>query len=253
MRKVLVEFLAPQGTKLPPRTAKALFAPLIWAWGSAVDDPDARLLAAWLREGAPLGFSEQIPNTGVFPPAETKVWEEESASSLSRALEGWQNHPSAVEWEEDFERLVTEAKEKGFCSIYDNMEDAERDIGRRPTLNKLRLIVKERNGVRKARIIWDLRESGVNRLCSQGERVLLPKITDVLHDTLGVFRKGGTPRERSSAHSRSHPMEGQAVSVSLRCPRVWSRIITHLVGQVCGAVGQVSLCHQPKHRTSNIG
>ena len=47
--------------------------------------------------------------------------------------------------------------------------------------------------VRKARIIWDMRESGINKLCCQGERVLLPKVSDVIDDILCFIRKGGRP------------------------------------------------------------
>ena len=66
-------------------------------------------------------------------------------------------------------------------------------MGIEPTFNKLGVIVKERAGKRKARIIWDLRESGVNKLYSQGERILLPRLSDVVGDALDVFRRGGTP------------------------------------------------------------
>ena len=149
-------------------------------------------LASWLQTGAPLDFSEPIPNTGIFPPVESMKWDLEAAKLLAREFEGWQNHPSANEFESDLNQLVRDALDKGFCSLSDSVEEATCKVGIEPTFNKLGVIVKERAGKRKARIIWDLRESGVNKLCSQGERILLPRLSDVVGDALDVFRRGGT-------------------------------------------------------------
>ena len=197
VRQVVVDFLAPRGTDLIHKTAVAstpLSAQLIAAWGQATNDPDAEILATWLQVGAPLGFSEAIHPSGIFPPVKGPEWEREASRRLERAFEGWTNHPSAEEWEDDLTALVEEASKKGFCSIYDTMEEAQTHIGMKPVLNKLGVIVKEKPGSRKARIIWDLKESGVNQLCSQGERILLPKVSDVVHDVLETYREGGRPR-----------------------------------------------------------
>ena len=48
-------------------------------------------------------------------------------------------------------------------------------------------------GVKKARIIWDLRESKVNQRCDQAERVILPRLLDVVHDCLHLIREGEDP------------------------------------------------------------
>ena len=53
-----------------PSTAKACtpLQPQIFdAWGRISGDPDSPVLAQWLRSGAPLGFTEPIPCTGIFP------------------------------------------------------------------------------------------------------------------------------------------------------------------------------------------
>ena len=124
VRQVVVNFLAPDGVELVPKTAIAdtpLSATLLTAWGAAVMDPDAQTLAGWLQEGAPLGFSQAICASGVFPPVAGPEWEEESSRRLERAFEGWVNHPSAEEWHEDLTKLVEEAFSKGFCTIYDSV------------------------------------------------------------------------------------------------------------------------------------
>lgn len=38
-----------------------------------------------------------------------------------------------------------------------------------------------------------MRESGVNELCSQGERIILPKLIDVVEDALDIYKRGGRP------------------------------------------------------------
>lgn len=96
-------------------------------------------------------------------------------------------------------QLLQEAIEKGFCSLSNSVEKATAKVGTKPTFNKLGVIVKDRAGKQKARNIWNLKESGVNKLCSHGERVLLPKLSAVVSDALDVFRKGGAiPRSLPS-------------------------------------------------------
>ena len=122
LRELVVGLLAPAGVQLPQKSTRAstpISAEVLWAWGEFTEDPDAKLLATWLREGAPLGYSQPIPCTGVFPRVTGPHWEEEAASQLARQYEGWKNHPSADEWQEDFAILVAEAQAKGFISLFD--------------------------------------------------------------------------------------------------------------------------------------
>ena len=100
-----------------------------------------------------------------------------------------------MEEKEDLNRLIQEAKEQGFCTFYDTLQQVESELGVKPVLNKLGVIVKiKESGVRKARIIWDLRESKINSLCRQGERVILPRLRDAIADANETYRQGGRPR-----------------------------------------------------------
>ena len=47
-------------------------------------------------------------------------------------------------------------------------------------VSKLGLIIKERNGVQKARMILDTKESGVGRLSGKHQRVTLPRLFDAI-------------------------------------------------------------------------
>lgn len=197
VREQVLSLLAPDGVSVEPKISKAdtpLSAEVLWAWGLATGDPDSQVLSSWLQRGAPLGFTEPIPNTGIFPKVDPVTWEGYQLRELAREFEGWENHQSAEEFHADLTELVKEAYEKGFCSFASSIEEAGDMIGAPPLLNKLGLLVKEKDGKRKCRIIWDLKESKSNSLCSQGERVLLPKLSDVSQDILEVFRKGGAPR-----------------------------------------------------------
>ena len=50
-------------------------------------------------------------------------------------------------------------------------------------LNRLGLITTLRgDGTTKHRLVWDLRRSGVDSLVRQGERFVLPRVSDVIED-----------------------------------------------------------------------
>ena len=195
LRALVINILDPGLEGLPAKTCKAqspLSAEILWAWGTASFDPDSRTLATWIRTGAPLGFEESIPSTGIYPTISDNSAEKESI--LSRSLEGWLNYPSAVEEHDELCKLVADAHQKGFCTFYSSVEEAEKEIGAKPVLNKLGVIVKVKETGKKARIIWDLRESGVNKICNPSERIILPRLIDAAQDILTVFRHNGVPR-----------------------------------------------------------
>ena len=84
-------------SKLPAKATRAsapLSAEVIEQWGLHTEDRDSLIIARWLREGAPLGFIEEITSTGVFPRVSGPQWQDESLKSLSRTLDGWKNYSS---------------------------------------------------------------------------------------------------------------------------------------------------------------
>ena len=108
-----------------------------------------------------------------LPPKSTRA----STRISAEVLWAWGDFTkdSDDDWQEDLITLVTEAQAKGFISLSDTMEETAEYLGRWPVLNKLGFIVKVKGDKRKARLIWDFRESGANGLCSQGERIMLPR------------------------------------------------------------------------------
>lgn len=82
--------------------------------------------------------------------------------------------------------------DKGFCHLVDTLEEAEAELGRKPIINKLGVLVKEKmehdKVIRKSRIIWDIRRSGANMCCHQGERIILPRLLDLAAGALEGYR-----------------------------------------------------------------
>ncbi|CAE7838251.1 unnamed protein product [Symbiodinium sp. CCMP2592] len=182
------------------RTAPAstpLRAEIFEAWGKATDDPDSATLAGWLDHGAPLGLTEDIPSTGVFPPVVPRDLKPHEKLDR-RVLEGWSNYKSAEEEAHVLEELITDYERRGFCTVVSTLEEAIEILGGPPVLNRLGVLVKEKkdaqgNLVRKARVIWDLKESQVNKACNQGERIILPRLLDVVASLLAAYRRGRPP------------------------------------------------------------
>ena len=167
------------------------------AWGRATSDPDSTTLAGWLDREAPLGISEPIASNGVFPEVDPKGTIPH-ATLDHRTLEGWKNYPSAEEEAETLDELLCDYVKRGFCTVVGSAKEAREKLGGEPVLNKLGVLVKEKtdahgNKVRKARVIWDLRESLVNRACHQGERSILPRLLDVVASLLACYRRGRAP------------------------------------------------------------
>ena len=181
---------------LPAKTARAsspLNAQAIWDWGHLTDDPDATTLAEWIQQGAPLGFDEPIACNGVFPKVSGTPADLPSDAEIRRPSEGWQNWPSADEEIADLRELVKDAEKKGFCEVTQDEEEAVKILGDKPVLNKLGVVVKFSGQTKKSRIIWDLRESGVNLRCDTAERIVLPRLLDVVQETLEAIRNDQEP------------------------------------------------------------
>ena len=179
-----------------PRSARAntpISSEVIACWGRASKDPDAETLASWLDHGAPMGFTNPIQTNGIFPLAGEEGPAEHTAS-VAETLEGWENYKSAVEEKEELDSLVDTYVQRGWCRILPDVDAAKAELGDDIIINKLGVIVKfSEQGKKKARIIWDLRQSGANLRCNHAERIVLPKLTDVASAAQRVYGKGSEP------------------------------------------------------------
>eukprot|EP00971_Amphidinium_carterae_P331013 6464345-Amphidinium_carterae.1 len=88
---------------------------------------------------------------------------------------------------EQFEIAAEELRKfelKQFVLKFDSYSAVCQHLGEKPVLSQLRVLTKERNGVKKHRIIFDLKASGVTAASSNMERVLLPRVLDVIHEIM---------------------------------------------------------------------
>eukprot|EP00971_Amphidinium_carterae_P038255 751871-Amphidinium_carterae.1 len=102
---------------------------------------------------------------------------------------GWTNYSSAEEAPEVVDELLNRMLEKGWAEVYENLDDLKLRYGHAGgvPLNKLGLITKVRtDGSRKNRLVWDLRRSGVNDELDQVQRIIFPRLRDVVGDFLEI-------------------------------------------------------------------
>ena len=169
----------------PERFTSPLNAKLLEAWRKHSGDPEMDLVS-WIRSGAPLGMAENIPYCNIFPMTEGNEGEFESMPEMEAQL-GAENYKSFVEEPEHAYAEVQRYLQKGFC-----IELSEEEVRQQfpvGTVSKLALIIKTKeDGTIKRRVIIDLLRSGGNSRCRIRERIVLPRIQDVL-DSLRYLRE----------------------------------------------------------------
>ena len=148
-------------------------------------DPDAECLSEWIQNGFPLGIKSAIRNTGIFPSTASSS----AAIELSR-LEGHladdvdgaaTNYKSFQEEVVHAQALLDQLVAAGRVEVYDSWQQVVDQFGPGAKLTRMACMVKRRDsGELKYRIVVDSRRSGINGLMEVRERVILPKITDVV-------------------------------------------------------------------------
>lgn len=130
-----------------PKSRKHLSAEVVRALGRAAHDRDMEeVIPSWLtpEEGAPLGFDNDIPVTGVFPPIDASQAPADPGELVS-TLHGWSNYVSVEESLDVALGLVHSAAGNGFCRIFDDISRMQEFVGTSDiTLQRLALISKLR-------------------------------------------------------------------------------------------------------------
>ena len=236
-----------------------------WLLGSMLtqaNDPDAATLPGWLRDGFPIGISEEITYTGIFP----------QTDDVSAAVKASQAFATMTDWDGTAENYVSfvEAGDKAqaeldrlvACGRAERVDDWQSVVDKvgEARLTKMACIVKQKGGKEKVRIIVDMRRSGINGWMKFFERVVLPRISDCamsLHELLKESRQGDTPEffiidfrdafytlKLSPKEKRHTVVKGNCgsyfilhcVCFGLSCgPLVWGRLAAALLrlGQSC--------------------
>ena len=163
-------------------------AELVDAFAVAANDPD-RSLRDWMVNGCPAGVAKSIPSGGIFPPAEPKGEEGGDLDEVLTATHVAGNYKSVEEEPAlaaaEVDRLIA----KGYAMHYKDWGEATKKYGK-VLVSKLALIVKTReDGSIKARLVLDLRRSKYNSFVSCKERVVLPRLSDLVDDATDLLSR----------------------------------------------------------------
>ena len=195
--KKLVEVLGGAHVSRDPRIGGVWNVDLVSAYMQAAADPE-RDLVGWLRFGCPAGVAKRITSSGIFPRATAKAGAaaatEEAAARVTQA-EPDDNYASAIVEAElsgaEVDRLIA----KGFAVWYEDWPDVLAAFGG-ALVSKLACIVKTRDdGTLKVRNVLDLRRSGYNDMVEVPERVVLPRLRDLVDDARALAREAGEGEE----------------------------------------------------------
>ena len=132
----------------------------------------------WLRDGAPTGITAQLHDPCIFPECSRPA--DVQPQDLHCDEQQFRNYPGVEEQDITDAELAAHLK-KGHIVAFDTYAELAQFVDSdEPILNKLGLIIKTRNGITKARMILDTKQSGVKRVTSQAPRVVLPRLFDAI-------------------------------------------------------------------------
>ena len=164
-------------------------------------DPEQDL-PTWMRHGAPVGWNGSLTPNGVFPEVENDT----AAVEKSRQFEGagvdsafWAPHSCSPNYRSFYdagshaETEVQRIHEAGFVEEFETLEELKEKHGQDVVVNKLGCVLKVKiSGEVKARLVTDLRRSGGNGRLKIRERVVLPRVIDLVASILRLLERWGT-------------------------------------------------------------
>jgi len=183
VRDVLVATLQPTNAARSP--VSETFPGILGAWRAAAGDPDD-LPEQWLMDGAPAGVTMEVPSRGIFP----SYSETEDARSQDPALlateEGFVNYDGVETDDHVWDEIQRFAANK-WIKEFPSVREATKYLGGPPILSRIGVITKLRLGVLRRRIVIDAKRSSISDSSRKYERVILPRATDAIFDTLEML------------------------------------------------------------------
>ena len=164
-----------------------LFPGIVEALTVAASDPDVHV-HGWLRGKAPVGITAPIQPGGVFPviSPQSVGKEKDRARYLHAKVWGNANNASYDEHKVQADELFHKEVQKGYVQWAASRNELEREVG---TLHlaKIGVIVKGA----KMRLIHDLRRNGTNARVTFQERLVLPRLKDLVAGIVDLFQAKG--------------------------------------------------------------
>ncbi|KAF4723201.1 hypothetical protein FOZ62_032278 [Perkinsus olseni] len=165
--------------------------------GELAGDGDSDL-HMWLREGAPVGISRDLSPGGWFPVSTTAdapaddEWRDWVESHVSASPTSCSNYHSAESDPDNTWALLKNERQAGFCSFFDNVDALCEAVGSKDiVVTKIALATKPHTSPPKFRLICDARENRLNTLVKCSERIVLPRIADVVQNVHELAEIGG--------------------------------------------------------------
>jgi hypothetical protein len=168
------ELSDPKNSELPT----PVLISLLEAWVKHTGDGD-EFVCSWLREGAPAGLSRNVPTCGVFPPNS----EEPSGAPDITDPEEFVNY-AGIDQDESAWEEIQGLLSKDRVAEFGSYEAVVEYLECRPTLSRVGIIEKFTAGKVKRRVIVDSKASGVSSGARKSERIVLPRLLDVINDSL---------------------------------------------------------------------
>ena len=179
-----------------PQGAEVL-GPTGWRWKllqAMVDsgkDPE-RDVPLWLAGQTPLGIVEAIPARGIFPRAEPSQAQLESAEYLAARVGPGsveKNYQSFEDHEAESEAELQRLCHEGHVEVIGNWEAVKARWPSALATRVATLVKQKDDGSTKVRFIVDMLRSGVNSLSSVGERIVLPRGSDLVKSALDLWQE----------------------------------------------------------------
>ena len=103
---------------------------------------------------------------------------------------GWENYRSAESDLEVCATILQNMVKEAWALSFTSTDALCKHLGVEGViLNELGLVTKIKpDGTTKHHLVWDLRRSGVNRLIPPGERIVLPRVQDLIEDAFELHR-----------------------------------------------------------------
>ena len=154
----------------------------------------------WARHGAPLGITEKIGCCGIFPPNVDEEVDHRPGALTSEELQDAEaqlakgeilNYKTVEEDKAEAKIELDRYHQAGYTRYYTENEVKEKFSA--GTISRLGLIVKvKESGVKKRRVILDLRRSGGNAKATLPEKLILPRPKDAIDMLRNIYaREGG--------------------------------------------------------------
>ena len=160
-------------------------AAVVAAYVAKAQDPDHQL-AKWLREGAPAGVAREIEACGVFPRVENTAEANTELHKFYARTGTRQNYKSAEENAHLVTKELKRIQTEGYVNEYGTWDQVQATFGN-VIVSRLAAILKTKeDGSIKVRLIMDMLRSHINSFVKLHERVVLPRLMDVVSDLVSI-------------------------------------------------------------------